>query len=121
MSTAGPSPAPTGPSAGVAEVADLVRDAVLAVPGVARLHGGAFGEAATYLPGRTVEGVRVRPGSTEVHIVLSWGSPVRGTADAVRAAATAVTGTVIDVTIQDVAAPDAPIPLPSPEPSRPSP
>jgi hypothetical protein len=92
------------------ETADLVREAVLAVPGVAGLHGGTFGEAATYLPGRKVEGVRVRPGLTEVHIVLAWDVPVQPTADAVRAVVTVVTGTAVDVVVQDVAAPGEGIP-----------
>lgn len=88
-----------------AEPADKVRSAVLAVPGVAGLHAGAFGEAATYLPGRRVEGIRLRDASCEVHLVLQWGAPVRQTAEAVRAAASAVSGTPVDVYVQDVAAP----------------
>ncbi|MFD4183444.1 hypothetical protein ACFWPB_20405, partial [Rhodococcus sp. NPDC058514] len=45
------------PAAQETEPADLIADAVLAVPGVAGLHGGMFGEVATYLPGRRVLGV----------------------------------------------------------------
>ena len=40
---------------------------VLGCAGVSRLDGGPFGEVATYLPGRTVNGVRV---STAVRIGL---------------------------------------------------
>lgn len=40
----------------LAAVADSVAAAALSVPGVSRLHGGSFGEVATYLAGRQVEG-----------------------------------------------------------------
>lgn len=85
--------------------AESVRSAVLAVPGVAAMHSGSFGEVATYLPGRRVDGVRLRRDGTEVHVVVEYGVSVGQTADAVRAAAARVTGTPVDVTIQDVAAP----------------
>jgi len=87
------------------EIADRVRAAVLAVPGVADMHSGSFGEVATYLPGRRVDGVRVRSDSTEVHVVIEWGVPAGRTADAVRAATAKITATRVDVVIQDVAAP----------------
>lgn len=87
------------------ELADAVQAAVLSVPGVAGLHGGAFGEAATYLPGRIVPGVQLRPGGTTVHVVLAWGVPVMETADRVRAAVTQITRTRVDVVVGDVAAP----------------
>ena len=86
-------------------IADRVRSAVLAVPGVADMHSGSFGEVATYLPGRRVDGVRVRSDSTEVHVVIEWGAPAGLTADAVRAATARITATRVDVVIQDVAAP----------------
>lgn len=88
-----------------ADLADRVAAAVLAVPGVAGLHTGAFGEVATYLPGRRVEGVRLRPDRAEVHLVLAWGAAVEPTAAAVRRVATAVAGTVVDVSVEDVADP----------------
>lgn len=87
------------------EISDVVQAAVLGVPGVAGLHGGAFGEAATYLPGRTVKGVQLRPGSAVVHVILAWGAPVQETADKVRAAVTAITHTPVDVVVEDVADP----------------
>ncbi|MGN6523304.1 MAG: hypothetical protein ACTHMZ_08920, partial [Actinomycetes bacterium] len=67
-------------------MADAVAAAVLLVPGVAGLHPGAFGEAATHLPGRTVRGVQLRSGSTTVHVVLEWGAPAQTTAERVREA-----------------------------------
>lgn len=95
------------------EIADRVRSAVLAVPGVADLHTGSFGEVATYLPGRRVDGVRVRGDSTEVHVVIDWGVPAGRTADAVRTATANITATRVDVVIQDVAAPVGAGPAPS--------
>ncbi|MEW1952774.1 hypothetical protein [Terrabacter sp. NPDC080008] len=96
-----PAPAPA-PSP---ETADAVAAAVLAVPGVVRLHGGAFGEAATYFRGRTVQGVQARPGSTTVHVVLAWAAPAQETAALVRAAVTAITHGPVDVVVADIADP----------------
>lgn len=111
-------PSPARPRSGSGEVADAVRAAVLAVPGVADLHSGSYGEVATYLPGRKVAGVRVRPERTEVHVVLDWGAPALTTADAVRGAATAITATAVDVHVQDFAAPPGFNPNPA-EPDEP--
>lgn len=88
-----------------ADLADRVAIAVLGVPGVVGLHPGVFGEVATYLPGRRVDGVRLRPDRSEVHLVLAWGAPALPTAEAVRAAASALTGTPVDVSVEDVADP----------------
>lgn len=90
-----------------AELADLVAAAARGVPGVADLHTGAFGEVATYLPGRRVDGVRLRDDVTEVHLVLRWGAPVLATADAVRATIVALVPGRVDVAVQDVVDPDA--------------
>ena len=51
--------------AGADEV-DLLAAAVRAVPGVAALHPGMFGEVGTYLPGRRVPGIRTVGDVTEV-------------------------------------------------------
>lgn len=82
--------------------ADTVAAAVLGVPGVVALHGGTFGEVGTYLPGRKVDGVRIRDDVTEVHVVLTWGVDVRETAGAVRSAVQPLTGTPVDVCVEDV-------------------
>lgn len=63
--------------------AEVVRDAVLAAPGVVALHGGAFGEVGTYLPGRRVAGVRITDDEVEVHVVAALGQPVSLTSAAV--------------------------------------
>jgi len=96
------------------DLADQVAAVVRAVAGVADLHTGAFGEVATHLPGRRVEGVQIRPDYCAVHVVLCWGSPVLATADQVRAAVTPLVGTRVDVTIEDV----VPDPLTHPAPRR---
>lgn len=87
------------------EMADAVAAAALSVPGVTGLHAGAFGQAATYYPGRTVEGVQLRPESTTVHLVLAWGVPLRATAASVREAVAAVTHGPVHVVVEDLAAP----------------
>ncbi len=94
-------PAPAAPAPQV-ELVDVIAAAVRAVPGVANLHTGAFGEVATYLPGRRVGGIRLLPGRCEVHVVIRWGSPVLATAAAIRAAAAASVTGPVDVTIEDV-------------------
>lgn len=82
--------------------ADRVAAAVLAVDGVAELHGGMFGEAATYLPGRKVAGIRLSEQGAEVHVVVDYGRAAPRVADAVRrAVAPLVTGTV-DVIVEDI-------------------
>lgn len=84
--------------------ADTVAGVVRAVPGVADLHTGMFGEVATYLPGRRVNGVRVADGHADVHITIAPQAPVRETAAAVRAAvAAAFPGLLVDVTVEDIA------------------
>ena len=83
--------------------ADLIAAAVTAVPGVVALHAGMFGEVATYLPRRRVNGVRTNSdGVTEVHVTLRYGAPVRDTAARVRDAVAVVAGGVVDVTVEDV-------------------
>lgn len=87
------------------ETADVVSRLTLGVPGVAALHPGRFGEAATHLPGRRVTGVQVRDDLVEVHVTLLWGADVLATADAVRAAAEPVVARPVHVTVEDVLAP----------------
>lgn len=89
-------------------LADAVAAAALAVPGVVDLHTGAFGEVATYLVGRRVPGVQIRPQGCAVHLVLAWGAPVLATADLVRAAVEPLVGTPVDISVEDVLAPAVP-------------
>ena len=94
---------PLPPDTHAEDISERIVAAVLATPGVAAMHGGAFGEVATYLPGHRVAGIRTNPdGVTEVHVTLRYGTPVRDTAARVRDAAAAVVGGVVDVTVEDV-------------------
>ncbi|MEO3937704.1 hypothetical protein V3N99_13240 [Dermatophilaceae bacterium Soc4.6] len=104
--------APSTPSTSVtplpgsrADKVDAVALAVRQVPGVADLHGGAMGEVGTYLPGRLVRGIRLRPEATEVHVTLLFGAPVRETASAVRTAVALVVPGAVDVVVEDVESP----------------
>lgn len=112
-------PTGTGHAATPVETADLVATAVRGVPGVADLHPGPFGEAATYLPARRVVGVQLRPDGATVHVALLQGAPVLATADLVRAAAEQVLGVPVLVAVEDVLlAPGlAPAPVLAPAPA----
>lgn len=104
----------------VTDISEVVAAAVLAVPGVAALHGGAFGQVASYLPGRSVTGVRVRADVTDVHVVLFWGSPVLATADRIRAAVQPLVSEIsarVDITVDDVVDPTADTAGPDPGPA----
>jgi len=98
-STAAPT---TEPGSGAGDLADRVAVAVLAVRGVDALHGGTFGETATYLPGRRVTGIRLGSDATEVHVTLVFGVPVRQTAEQIRLAVAAVSPGPVHVTVEDV-------------------
>ncbi len=93
-------PEPTG-----AELADQVAAAVLAVRGVTGLHGGMFGETATYLPGRRVPGVRLTENVADIHLSLTYGGPVFATAQQVRTAVAALVPGPVNVTVEDVTSP----------------
>lgn len=96
---------PGGP-AQTGALADRITAAVAACPGVAKLAGGPL---ATYLPGRTVQGVAVTDRSVEVAVVARYGSPLMEVADQVRAAvAGIVAGVPIDVMIADLEPPAGP-------------
>ena len=113
---AGPGRASTAPDR---EPAEVVRDAVLAAPGVVSLHGGPFGEVGTYLPGRRVSGVRLTEDEIEVHVVAALGTPVPRTSAGVVAAladlppTTGLVGQRVHVVVEDVLDPS--------EASRPAP
>ncbi|GAA3515036.1 hypothetical protein NUW87_02675 [Corynebacterium pilbarense] len=91
------------------EVAEGVRDAAVAVDGVAALHGGRVGEVATYLPNVRIEGLKAisRDGRTgfEVHFVfdVASGRKVQDVAEDVRAAVLGAS----DAEFVDVVAGDA--------------
>lgn len=95
-------------TSGAPDPADAVRAAVLGVPGVSAMHGGAFADVATYLPGRRVTGVRLEPERTEVHVVVTSDNPIPGVADAVRSAVQGVRPEPVDVYVEDISVPDSP-------------
>lgn len=100
---------PTGATPAGAELdrADLIAAAAVSVDGVEAMHGGMFGEAATYLPGRQVAGVRLTEDGTEVHVVVDYGRAVHRVADAVRRAVSPLVTGSVDVVIEDVSTADA--------------
>lgn len=96
----------TGPSDGpTTEPADLAARAALSVEGVTGLHGGSFGEVATYLPGRNVAGVTVRDEGTTVHLAVAFGADLRRVADEVRRRVAAVAPEPVEVVVEDVTGP----------------
>jgi uncharacterized alkaline shock family protein YloU len=86
----------------VAHTADEVAALVLSVPGVIRLHGGVVGEAATYLPGRRVTGIKLGDDRVEVHVVVANGTPIRDTAQQIHTAVAAVVAAPVHVFVEDV-------------------
>ena len=87
--------------------AEELSDRLLAHPSVARLHGGQYGEIATYLPGRRVTGVRVGERTVEVAVVLRLDRPLPPVLAELRAElADAVGGMPLDITVADVVAPE---------------
>lgn len=84
------------------ELVDRVRVAVLAVPGVVGLHGGPYGVAATYLPGRRVVGIRHREDRLEVHVMVTSGRPVQQVADDVRRAVRPLVDQPVHITVEDI-------------------
>lgn len=91
----------TGP-----DLSEQIATVTRSVPGVADLHGGVFGEVATYLPGGRVAGVRITDDHVEIHLSLFWDHPVRATADLVRTTVEPLVGKPVHVTIEDVLRPE---------------
>ncbi|KQU36371.1 hypothetical protein HQ325_14070 [Rhodococcus sp. BP-349] len=83
--------------------ADLIAAAVLAVPGVAGLHSGLFGEAVTLLPGRRIEGVVVGHESCAVHITVRCPGDPDSVVHAVQETLARVVRIPVVVTVEDFA------------------
>lgn len=97
------------PLAEVAELADRIAATVTRCPDVAGLTQNPGVPVATYLPGRTVSGVAVRPAQVEICVVARYGPPVAQVAAQVRrAVAPLVPGRAVDVVIGDITPPPAP-------------
>ncbi|MGP4017403.1 hypothetical protein [Saccharopolyspora sp. 5N708] len=84
--------------------ASELADRVLAHPSVVRLHGGQFGEIASYLPGRKVVGVRLPDeGAVEVAVVLRLDRSLPEVVAELRSRLAEVLGAVpVDITVADV-------------------
>jgi hypothetical protein len=75
---------------------------------VSALDGGPFGEVATYLPGRTVQGVAVDDSRIRVQVRSAWGVPAADVAAMITAALAPLAGPrPVDVTIADIDDPPA--------------
>ncbi|NNG38520.1 hypothetical protein HJ588_04420 [Flexivirga sp. ID2601S] len=86
------------------DLSELIAARVEDVRGVQGLHGGAFGQVGTYLPGRRVTGIRRSEHGWDIHVVLAAGAPIAATADAVRDAARAAGAQgPVDVAVEDIA------------------
>ncbi|GAA0291955.1 hypothetical protein [Kineococcus aurantiacus] len=105
--TGNPSGARTAGVADIGDVADEVAARVVTVPGVEGLHPGRFGEVATYLPGRRVQGLRLDGQRLEVHVVLRFGVDIATTAQRIRAAVAPVVTAPVDVFVEDLTTPTA--------------
>ncbi len=86
--------------------ADLISAAVLTVTDIAGLSAGPFGEIASYLPGRSVPGVRIDDERVEVHIVARYGRPLQEIADELaRAVRHVLAGRPLQVSVDDILLP----------------
>lgn len=86
--------------------AEQIATAVAAAPEVAGLHGGAFGEVATYLPGRRIPGIRITDTLVAVHVTARWPLRLDALATAVRTAVATVTTRPVAITVEDLALPE---------------
>lgn len=85
-----------------ADTAARIAAAVLGVDGVVALHGGQFGEVATYLPGERITGVRIGAAAAEVHIVTVLQPGLVALGEQVRSRAEKLAGVPVTVTIADI-------------------
>lgn len=82
-----------------------VESAILAVDGVAALHGGRHGTVASYLPGRRITGFRLADDEAHVHLAIYEGRDLAAVAEAVRAVVARLTGRdsrSVVITIEDL-------------------
>lgn len=89
------------------ELAARVGAAARRVPGVTDLHGGRYGEIATYQPGERVTGVRLGDSVGEVHIVVDGTRPAHVVGEEVRVIAEELAGMPITVVVADIEIADA--------------
>jgi hypothetical protein len=90
-------------------LAESIRAAVLATPGVAAMGGGRLVEAATYWVNRKVMGVVIHPDAIEVHIVVRYpeGLPAAELDRRLRVRLEPIAlGRRMDIVFEDLAIPD---------------
>jgi hypothetical protein len=90
-------------------LAERVAAAVSAHPAVARLHGGLFGDVATYLPGRRLIGVRISESGApvELGVVLHLNRPIPDVVRSLRRQVSLLCGgAAVDIVVADVVEPD---------------
>lgn len=100
-------------------LAEQVAAAVGAHPSVVRLHGGTFGDLATYLPGRRLVGVRLGAASepVELGVVLLLDRPIPGVVRSLRRLVSGMCGGApVDVTVGDVIVPGVAVDVAQPMP-----
>lgn len=86
---------------------EAIAAATLACPHVAGLSAGTVEEIATYLPGRRVQGIRIRDDVLEIHLVAKWGTPLPEVAAEVRQAVAGLAGgRQTAVSIEDIEVPE---------------
>ncbi|MCS5478457.1 hypothetical protein NYP18_02195 [Corynebacterium sp. YIM 101645] len=85
------------------DVADRVAADIRAIPGVAGLHAGRFGEVALLYPRHRVNGLRVSPTALEVHLIVDLAAPrpLAEIAAEVRAVVAGFLDTEVDVFFAD--------------------
>jgi hypothetical protein len=105
-----PAPGGVGESAIVDGVnVDVVAAEVGDCDGVSGLDGGPYHEVATYLPGRTVDGVSVANGRVQVQVRSRWGVEAPLLATLIKATLAPLVGSrPVDVTIADIDDPPDP-------------
>ncbi len=85
--------------------ADQISAAVLACPDVASMSA----EIRSYLPGRTVPGIRLGDEAVEVHVVARYGPPLPAVAEQIdRAVAPLLPGRALRIVIEDIMLPGDP-------------
>ena len=90
----------------LAELADRIAAAVTGCPGVAGLTQIPGIPVATYLRGRTISGVAVRPAVVVICVAARYGPPLPQVAAQVRQAVEPlVPGRAVDVVIADITSP----------------
>jgi hypothetical protein len=90
---------------------DAVAAAARGCAGVSGLDGGPYHEVATYLPGRTVDGVTVAGGRVQVQVRSRWGVQAPQLATLIKTVLAPLTGSrPVDVTIADIDDPPDPAP-----------